>query len=123
MWKDEILGESSPQQLRDTVLFLLGINLGLRAVDKHYNLRCDSKDKSSQLSFERDSKGICCLVYHEDNVTKTNDGVLSSLKKECKVVWVYPSSNVVCCPVRLTDKYMSLLPPVKPKSKKYNFHL
>ena len=123
LWSEGVLGEQNHQQLRDTVLFLLDINLGLRAVDEHYALRRDSYDKPSQLSFERDSKGVWCLVYREDSVTKTNDGGLSSLKKECKIVWVYPCQNTVRCPVRIVDKYMSLIPPVKPLSKKYNFYL
>ena len=117
------MGEHNPTQLRETVLFLLGINLGLRAVDEHYDLRWDSNVKKSQLSFEHDSKGIRCLVYCEDTVTKTNDGGLNNMKKDRKVVWVYPSSNCTPCPVRLVDKYVSLLPPVNPKTGKSNFYL
>ena len=61
-------------------------------------------------------------MYTEDCVTKTNDGGLSSMKKEHKVVWVYPSSNFQRCPVRIIDKYISLLPPVR-KGRKANFYL
>ena len=39
LWKRGLLGEDSPDKLRDTVLFLLGINLGLRAGDEHHQLR------------------------------------------------------------------------------------
>ena len=123
MWKEGVLGEEFPDQLRDTVLFLLGINLALRAGDEHYNLRHDSIEKPSQLSFERDASGIRCLVYREDCVTKTNDGGLGTLKKERKVVWIYPSKDSVRCPVRLVDKYVSLCPEVTPKTKKHNFYL
>ena len=123
LWNSNVLGEENPQQLRDTVLFLLGINLGLRAVDEHYDLRRDSVEKPSQISFERDVNGTHCLVYREDSVTKTNDGGIKSLKKERKVVWVYPAKNSIRCPVRLVDKYMSLLPPVRPNVKKQNFYL
>ena len=123
MWQNGILGEDNPQKLRDTVLFLLGINLELRAGDEHYDLRRSTSEKPSQLSFERDlGSGKRCLVYREDTVTKTNDGGLSNLKKECKVVWVFPSENVNRCPVRLVDKYVSLTPNVG-KSKKANFYL
>ena len=52
MWKNNILGEETPEKLRETVLFLLGINLGLCAGDEHYALRRGTKDKPSQLSFE-----------------------------------------------------------------------
>ena len=68
------MGKEKPDQLCDTVLFLLGINLGLIAVKEHYALRHDSDSKPSQLSFERDCSGTRCLVYREDSVTKTNDG-------------------------------------------------
>ena len=38
LWDKQILAEDSPDKLRDTVLFLIGINLGLRAGDEHYAL-------------------------------------------------------------------------------------
>ena len=31
LWKEGVLGENSPDKLRNTVLFLLGVNLALRA--------------------------------------------------------------------------------------------
>ena len=123
LWETGVLGESSPDQLRDTVLFLLGLNLGLRAGDEHYNLRRFSENQPSQITFERASNGQRCLVYREDSFTKNNDGGLNSLGKERKLIWVYPSENVNHCPIRIVDKYMSLLPPVSPKSKKLNLYL
>ena len=94
MWSKNILGEDTPDKLRSTVLFLLGINLALRAVDEHYYLRHDMPEKLSQLSFEHNSKGVKCLVYKEDTCTKTNDGGLGQMRKERKIVWVYPSKNL-----------------------------
>ena len=52
LWQSNILGEETPDQLRDTVLFLLGINLALRAGDEHYDLHRSTHEKPSQLSFE-----------------------------------------------------------------------
>ena len=123
LWNENILGEDTPDKLCDTVLFLLGMNLALRAGDEHYDLRCQSEVKPSQLSFKRNSEGECCLVYTEDTTTKTNDGGLKSMRKEWKVVWVYPSKNSVRDPVRLVEKYISLCPPVSVKTKKMNFYL
>ena len=123
LWNDGILGEENPDQLQSTVLFLLGLNLGLRAGDEHYALRRDSPTKASQLSFKRNDKGVRCLVYTEDSVTKTNQGGLKHMRKDRKIVWVYPSENATRCPVRIVDKYICLLPPVKPTSKKCNFYL
>ena len=39
LWNSRVLGEDSPNKLRDTVLFLIGLNFGLRAGDEHYDLR------------------------------------------------------------------------------------
>ena len=39
LWDTNILGEDTPDKLRDTVLYLLGVNCALRAGDEHYNLR------------------------------------------------------------------------------------
>ena len=44
-------------------------------------------------------------------------------EEEKKVVWVFPSKDVTRCPVRLVDKYLSLVPPVKANSTKCNFYL
>ena len=63
-----------------TVLFLLGINLALRAGDEHYDLLRSTTDNPFQLTFQHDpSCGKRCLVYREDSVMKTNDGGLSNL--------------------------------------------
>ena len=79
LWSKDILGEQNPDQLRSTVLFLIGINCGLRAGDEHQALRRDGIDTKSQFSFQHDSKGVRCLVYTEDTVTKMNDGGLNSM--------------------------------------------
>ena len=120
LWEKSILGEDSPSKLRDTVLFLLGINLALRGVDEHYQLRREMPDKSSQISLERNNNGIKCLVYREDTCTKANDGGIAHMKKERKIVWVYPSENVERCPVRIVEKYLSLCPSYFVKK---NFYL
>ena len=124
LWRSGTLGEDTPKKLRDTVLFLLGINPALRAGDEHYDLRRDCPERRSQISFERENEsGKRCLIYREDTVTKTNDGGLSNWRKERKVVRVYPSSNIERCPVRLVDKYVSLCPQIYKTGKKPNFYL
>ena len=45
------------------------------------------------------------------------------MRKECKVVWVYPSNNSLRDSVCLVEKYISLCPPVSVKTKKLNFYL
>ena len=79
MWDKGVLGEHEPEILRDTVLFLVGINCGLRAGDEHHDLRRDAPGKPSQFSFQRSENGDRCVVYTEDTVTKTNDGGLKHM--------------------------------------------
>ena len=120
LWEIGVLGEDKPEKLRDTVLFMLGMNCSLRAVDKHYSLRREKPSKASQLQFERDPDGLKCLVYREDFVTKTHDGGLKDRKSDHKEVWVYPNKNINRCTVRLVSKYLSLCPNYY---KKENFYL
>ena len=120
MWQQGILGEDTPEKLRNTVLFLLGLNVTLRAVDEHYNLHREMPTKPSQLQFECDSNGIRCLVYCEDFVTKTHDGGIKDRKNDRKVVYVYPNQDKTRCTVRLMDKHLSLCPLYY---RKENFYL
>ena len=91
MWKSNILGEDTPDKLRNTVLFLLGINVMLRAVEEHYCLRRDMPDQKSQLSVRISESGEKCLFYQEDCVTKTHDGGLNNMRRERREVWVFPN--------------------------------
>ena len=121
LWLSGVLGEENPDQLRDIVLFLLGINLALRVVEEHYQLRRSCNGKVSQLVFQLNKAGEQCLVYYENMCTKTNNGGLRDMKKERKIVWIFPNkTNVNRCTVRLVDKYLGLCPPV---TSKVNFYL
>ena len=102
------------------MLFLIGINVYLRAIEEHYSLRREMPNESYQISFEYNSIGVKCMVYREDAVSKTHDRGLTDMRKERKIVWVYPSDNSNRCPVRLTQKYLSLCPDYM---KKPNFYL
>ena len=42
LWKSRFLGEKNPDQLRNTVLFLIGINVHLCAIEEHYALKINS---------------------------------------------------------------------------------
>ena len=87
LWDRNVLGEDTPDKLRSTVLFLIGVNCALRAGDEHYALRRPGECVTSQFSFEYNSVGLRCVVYREDSVTKTNKGGLRDMKKERKIVW------------------------------------
>ena len=52
LWELNILGEDTPDKLRKTVLYLLGVNCAHRAGDEHYCLRRPGGCTSLQISFE-----------------------------------------------------------------------
>ena len=120
LWNSGILGQDNPDNLRNTVLFLLGMNITLHAVDEHYNLQREMPNKLSQIQFERDPDSIKCLVYREDAMTKTHDGGINDRKNDRKEVWIYPNYNSECCTIRLVDKYLGLCLMY---FKKENFYL
>ena len=119
LWECEYLGEDTPDKLRTTVYFVLGINCYLRSVQDHYNLCrwCPSED--SQIKFEN-VNGKRCFVNREDKVSKTHDGGLRDMKNDCKEVYVFPGENPSRDPIRLLDKYLGLCPA---QYKKPNFYL
>ena len=78
-------------------------------------------NQRSQFSFVHNPKGVKCIVYQEDHVTKTHDGGLKDMRREHKTVWIYPNKgNPNRCPVRLIEKYLNLCSPYH---KKCNFYL
>ena len=121
LWSKGILGEDSSDTLRHTVLFLIGINVHLRAIEEHYYLCRDVPEQKGQLSFVLNPREVRCILYQEDFVTKTHDGGLRDMRPDRKTVWIYPNeSDVSRCPVRFIQKYLSLCPQYY---KKPNFYL
>ncbi len=108
MWRDGILGDENPEQLRDTVLYLLGLNLALWGGDEQRRLCCPGFD--SQLEILKDSEGKKYIKYTEDLVSKTNQGGLSRKKANPKVLTIYGCENPFRNVVRLLEKYLSLFP-------------
>ena len=112
LFANGLLSEDTPAKLLKTIVNLMGMHCALRGGVKHNRLR--HPGSSPQISFERDKRGIECMVYKEDPLQKTNQGGLIC-KLSNKTVYVYPSSNRERCPLHLYKKYVSLLP----KSLKY----
>lgn len=108
MWSEGVLGESNPDQLWDTIMYLLGINLALQGGKEHQSLQCPGYD--SQLRILTDSKGQKYLQYDQDFKHKTNQAGLTSHVSKPKSIKVYGSSDSSCNVVRLFEKYMKLLP-------------
>ena len=74
LWARCFLGSDTPLKLQCTVYFGLGMQCILQSVQDHHSLRRWVPGRDSQLTFERNDEGQCCLVYREDHVGKTHDG-------------------------------------------------
>ncbi len=121
MWSSGILGEL-PDQLSNTIMFLLGMHLALRGGEEHRQLRCPPFN--CQLTISRDSANEKVLLYQEDFKTKTNQGGLSGRKFVPKQVKIYPNTaNSDRDPVRLFKKYVGLLPSDGKYSAFYKYGL
>ena len=79
MFNQGILGDENPQQLLNTVIYMIGLHCALRGGVEHNNLR--RPEFESQFSFERDNRGMERLVYREDPLYKTNQDGLNSKGK------------------------------------------
>ncbi len=120
LWDQNVLGNSDPDQLRDTLFFLLGINFALRGGEEHKNLRAPGFDP--QLTLGRDTASERYLQYREDIKGKTHQGGLSS-KVKPRTLKVYgspdPSHNVV----NLFAQYVRLLPSDGKNQSLYKYSL
>ena len=94
LWGMHILGEESPDQLRDTVLFLVGLTFALRGGKEHRALRAPGFEP--QIVMKKNEKGVCYLEYREDFHSKTNQGGIGDRKHQPKVVRAYSHSNQDC---------------------------
>jgi hypothetical protein len=106
LWNTGVLGDKTPQQLGDTVLYMFGLHFALRAGSEHRNLRYEN----SQISLNTDRGGSKYLCYTKD-VSKNRQGGLKHRKIAPKTVRPYENhDNPTRCIVRLYEKYVSLRP-------------
>ena len=110
------LGEGNPQQLLNTVIYMVGLHFALRGGVEHQRLR--RPGFRSQIEFGKDLRGKFRMVFKEDPLQKTIQGGIGC-KNSRKVVYVYPASDTRRCPVRLVQKYLNLLPPPRTCQKLY----
>ncbi|XP_052097319.1 zinc finger MYM-type protein 3-like [Mytilus californianus] len=115
LWEKGILGNTTPQKLLDTTIYLFGLNFALRAGKEHRDLRWEN----SQISEHTDTNGDSYLVYRED-VSKSNQGGLKSRKCKQKVVFAYENKdNPDRCIVKFYRDYISHCPEKRPKNAFY----
>ena len=110
LWKKCKLGKENGYQLIKTVMFLLGVNLGLRGGgNEHKRLR--RSGFGPQVIVTQYSDGFKCLKFTEDPQSKTHQGGISSRVTPPNIIYAYPNyEQVDKCPVRLYEKYTRLLP-------------
>ena len=105
LWSKGVLGDSSPQQLLDTLIYLFGIHFALRDGSEHRRLRLEN----SQIVKGKDKRtGLEYLEYRED-ISKTNAGGLKDRKIRGKITRAYENrADKKRCIVRRYDKYINL---------------
>lgn len=94
--EDDILRTNTQDKLRDTLLFLLGLNFAVRIGAEHYNLRY-RKNSQLKLGKEKDS-GQEFLEYTED-VSKYNSGWIhhETEKKTDECISQPGDTKPMCC--------------------------
>ena len=86
LWEKGILGEDSPDKLRQTVFFLIGVRFGLRGLKEQYELR---RYPDSQINIVK-VDGKDALVYREFQSKTRQGGYLTGVKIQqgCLIVFV-----------------------------------
>ncbi len=121
LWDEGVLGEMQPDQLRSTLMYLLGLTFALRGCREQRALRCPPHDP--QITVQIDSEGNEYLLYKEDIHSKTNQGCLKTRKLTPKTVKAYSHSEYDHNVVRLYKKYVSLLPDNGKSDALYKYSL
>ena len=115
LWSTGQLGDSSPQQLLNTILYYCGLYFALGSGKEHRQLR---RSPPQIELFERPAERAY-LRYSED-VSKNHPGGLKGRNIKPKVVYHHANtSNPQCCFVRLYKHYMELCPPDAPANSFY----
>ena len=108
LWRKGLLGDTSPDVLRDTIVYMCGLYFALRGGTELCGL------KVQQITVHKLPNSDEYLKYHETG-SKNNPGGLHHRKFESKVVPHYSNKeNPSRCFVQLFKKYLSKCPPNPP---------
>ena len=107
LWEQGLLGDSSPQTLIDTLLFLCGMHFALRSGQEHRMLQV------TQIELVEPSDASPYLIYTE-NFSKNNAGGISHRKVQPKrVVHHANAENPQRCLVHIYKKYLEHRPKIE----------
>ena len=115
LWQKGLLGDSSPQTLLDTMLFMHGLYFALRSGKEHRQLRF----KPCQVELIEKPGERAYLQYFED-ISKNRPGGLKGRKVKPKVVKHHADVSITeRCFVRLFKLYMQKCPANRPNDAFY----
>ena len=115
LWEKGLLGDSSPQTLLDTIIFMNGLYFALRSGSEHRALRFSPP----QITVVEREGERPYLEYREDT-SKNHPGGLKGKRIKPKVVRHHSNvENPNRCFVRLFKLYVSLCPKDAPKDAFY----
>ena len=104
LWEQGLLGDSTPQTLIDSLLFLCGINFALRSGQEHRSLQVTQIELVVP-------PNVAPYVIYTENYSKNNAGGLSHRKvKPKQVVHHANEENPERCLVQLYKKYLEHRP-------------
>ncbi len=112
LWDKGLLGDSNPQVLLDTMIWMCGLYFALRSGQEYRSL-CPGQIKVVEVPGESPH-----LVYRKD-VSKNNQGGLKHRRIQPKSVVHYANPDSSQCFVRLYRLYCSKCPSNKPENAFY----
>jgi hypothetical protein len=119
LWSNGSLGCSNGRQLLETLIYLLGMNLSLRASQEHRDLEFG---ENSQLQMIKEGEEE--VLLYVERTSKNHSFGLKSTRMEPKCTKIYPNRlNAGRCVVSMYKKYISHRPESHGQSGHLSFYL
>ena len=110
LWQQGLLGDSSPQSLLDTMIFMCGLYFALRSGQEHWQLRF----QPCQIQLFEPFGTERSYLKYTDDISKNRPGGLKGRKTKPKTVKHHAYPETACCFVRLFKLYMQKCPSDRP---------